>query len=291
MQKYPEQIADVTDASLSGERVLVTGSTSGIGREAAKAFSRLGAEHVIIHGRNVSRGKEVVEELSGDGEFVRADFSSFEDIEAVEEAVNGELDILVNNAGGYFTDTGTTEGVSFTMAVNHFAPFKLTKTVFDVLTSSDRGVVVNVASSAHKGPRLDFEAVQNADWGGFRAYQQSKLANILFTRELARRTSSVDTYAVHPGAIPGSGFARNMPGPTKFLAEAEIVDRLSAVAPYFKTVYDGAGMIMYGALGADEHGKYYAGFEKTRPSKAARNDEDASKLWEMSEDVTDTTFL
>ena len=285
MSELPEEIAGVADVDCTGRQALVTGSTSGIGRAAALALGRLGAD-VIVHGRDEAAGAAVVDELArlgADGTFVAADFASTEavrELAATVRAETDELDVLVNNAGGLFRDAALTDiGVEYTFHVNHLSPYLLTAGLLDHLADDAR--VVTTASGAHKGASLNLERVQDPDpYTGFRAYGHSKLANVLFAAELARRLEAagrgVTSNSVHPGAIPGSGFSRFLPGPLPALFQ-----RLE-VLPGVTSVADGAAELLFVALSdrtADVSGRYFAGRTPRRPSSAARDRDAARRLW------------
>jgi NAD(P)-dependent dehydrogenase (short-subunit alcohol dehydrogenase family) len=293
MSRSPERIADVSDVDCTGKRALVTGSTSGIGREAALALGRLGA-NVVVHGRDRDAGAEVVAELEAvgaDATFVQADFADVEAVRdlaaTVREATDG-LDLLVNNAGGYFRNTGLTDvGVEYTFHVNHLSPYLLTADLLDHLREGAR--VVTTASGAHSGASLTLEEVRGADrYDGFSAYGHSKLANVLFAAELARRLDAagrdVTSNSIHPGAIPGSGFGRFLPGPL-----AGLFKRLDVV-PGVTSVADGAAELLNVAVSPDTaavSGRYFTGQEPTTPSAAARDEAAASRLWTESAALLD----
>ena len=222
MSDRPEHVAGMSEVDCTGLQALVTGSTSGIGRAAALALGRLGAD-VVIHGRDPDAGAAVVEELSRSGvdaTFVAADFADVDAVRDLASAVRAEtggLDLLVNNAGGLFRNGAVTDaGIEYTFHVNHLSPYLLTAELLGHLREGAR--VVTTASAAHTGASLDLDRVRGADRHSvFRAYSHSKLANVLFAAELARRLDAVGREAtsnsVHPGAIPGSGFSRFLPGP------------------------------------------------------------------------------
>lgn len=291
MSDRPEAIAGVDDVDCTGTRALVTGSTSGIGRAAALALGRLGAD-VIVHGRDAEAGESVAAELSataGTGEFVQADFASVADVRDLAETVRAEtdgLDLLVNNAGGLFRDGELTAiGVDYTFHVNHLSPYLLTAELLDHLASDAR--VVTTASAAHRGASLDLDRVTTPDGGGG-AYAHSKLANVLFASELARRLDAagraVTSNSVHPGSIPASGFTRFLPGPLSRVAGA-----LSAV-PGVDSVADGAAELLVPAVSprtADVSGRYFGGLEPTAPSSAARDRDAARRLWRRSAALLD----
>lgn len=293
MGDSPEVIAGVDDVDCTGKQVLVTGSTSGIGRAAALAFGRLGAD-VIVHGRDTTAGEAVVDELDAIGataEFVAADFADFAAVRSLAAAVRertDELDILVNNAGGLFRDGRLTDaGIEYTFHVNHLAPFLLTTELLAHLAEGAR--IVTTASAAHRGASLDLDRVETVDsYSGTWAYSHSKLANILFTAELGYRLDTSDravtANCIHPGAIPGSGFFRFLPGPLSQLAA--VLD----VVPGVTSVADGAAELLFVALSprvADVSGRYFAGQSTGTPSTAARDADAARRLWAYSAETFD----
>ena len=284
----PEEIAGVADVDCTGTRALVTGSTSGIGREAALALGRLGAD-VVVHGRDVDAGETLVEELSAlgvDSRFVRADFTdvgAVRDLASTVRAVTDGLDVLINNAGGLFREGRlTAAGVEYTFHVNHLAPYLLTADLLEHLRPGAR--VVTTASAAHRGTRLDLDRVTRiGDHSGTWAYGHSKLANVLFAVELARRLDlagrEVTSNAVHPGAIPGSGFARFLPGPLPRFVRA--FDGIPGVA----SVADGAAELLFLAVSprtAGVSGRYFRNRRPASPGEGARDPDAAKRLWERS---------
>lgn len=293
MSETPEAIAGVADVDCTGDVALVTGSTSGIGRAAAVALGRLGAA-VIVHGRDPDAGAAVVEELASvgaDGTFLQADFADVDAVHGLAETVRAEtdgVDVLVNNAGGLFRDGRLTDlGVEYTFHVNHLAPFLLTTSLLDHLTDGAR--VVTTASAAHRGTSLALDRVTSVTThSGTWAYGHSKLANVLFGSELARRLEAADrdvtSISLHPGAIPGSGFSRFLPGPLPELI------RLFDAIPGVTSVADGAAAILFVALSprtADLNGRYFTGQEPGLPADAARDEDAARRLWTYSADVLD----
>lgn len=297
--KIPERLAGVADVDLSGQTVLVTGSTSGIGRYAALSFGRLGAE-VLVHGRDQAAGQEVLTDLEAtaatDSEFFAADFASLDSVKefagAVENSVD-ELDILVNNAGGYFPNGGVTDdGIGYTFGVNHLAPFLLTAELLPAVNRA-AGRIVTTASEAHRGASMDFDAIRQPDGtSGFTEYARSKLANILFTRELDRRLcedeSNVRANCLHPGAIPGSGFTRNLPTPIAGFFKLMEVFPDAISSRFINTPAEGAATVVY--LGAspsvqEAGGQYFADCSKQTPSNAALDDKTARRLWTESEEM------
>lgn len=293
MNTPPEGRAGVADVDCTGTRALVTGSTSGIGRAAAVALGRLGAT-VIVHGRDRDAGAAVVDELDDVGAeatFVEADFADPDAVRGLAAAVRDEtdgLDLLLNNAGGFFREGRLTDlGVERTFHVNHLSPFLLTAELLDHLREGAR--VVTTASAAHRGAELDLDRTRSVDrFSGTWAYSHSKLANVLFAAELARRLSAADravtSNSLHPGAIPGSGFSRFLPGPIPDLV------RLFDSVPGVTSVADGAAALLF--LGVSPRtvgvsGRYFSGRDPATPSDAARSPDAARRLWERSAALLD----
>jgi NAD(P)-dependent dehydrogenase (short-subunit alcohol dehydrogenase family) len=289
--RQPEVIADMEDVDMSGTQVLVTGSTNGIGRHAALAMGRLGAD-VIVHGRDQERGAETVdalEDVGSDAQFVSADFASVDDVadmvEEVQDAVD-ELDVLCNNAGGLLEDRDTTElGVGQTFHINHLSPYQLTAGLLDTLADDAR--VVTTSSIGHRVATLNLDNILEMDATGtvspWAAYCRSKLANLRFSNELARRLdaagSDVTSNALHPGIIPGSEFSRSLP------SFAQRFGDLISEFPLADKPEDGAATILYLA-GSDEvadvSGKYFANCRERRPDPNARDEDAQRALWTKS---------
>lgn len=191
--------------------VLVTGATGGIGLETARVLA--GMNHtVLIHGRDPQRGQAAVDLVrrqgTGEVSFFQADFASLAQVRRLAAEVAAavpRLDILVNNAGcANFTRSVTAEGYETTFAVNHLAPFLLTCLLLDRIRASAPARIVNVASRAHRGQALDFDDLMSSRrYKVMQVYGRSKLANILFTRALARRLqgSGVTVNSLHPGVV------------------------------------------------------------------------------------------
>jgi hypothetical protein len=291
MDHPPERRADVADADLTGTTALVTGSTSGIGRAAARSLARLGAD-VVVHGRDAEAGDALADDLSSlgsDARFVEADFADVDAVRGLAETVRREtdrLDLLVNNAGGLFREGRLTDvGVEYTFHVNHLAPYLLTAELLDHLAPGAR--VVTTASEAHRGVTLDLDGVTAVDrYSGWRAYQRSKLANVQFAFELARRLATSDrevtSNALHPGAIPGSGFSRFLPTPIP--QTMSLLDGLPGVT----SVKDGAAAIVYLAVSdrlAGVSGRYFSKQRETTPSRAARDGDARRRLWTRSAEL------
>ncbi len=277
---------------MDGKICLVTGATSGIGLAAASALAALGAEVAVV-GRNPAKTGRVVAKIRRESGNARvasflADFSDLEQVRRLAAAVHerfDRLDVLVNNAGAFFLRREMTPyGVEKTFLVNHLAPFLLTNLVLDMLRTAPAGRVINVASSMHRLGTLDWDDLAFAHgYGGMKAYGRSKLANLLFTRELARREAGtpLTVNAMHPGRVATGiwkvGFAP--------------IDRLAqwAVAPFALTPEQGADTILYLATSpevAGVSGKYFIERKPVMPSEAARDDALARRLGEVSEMLT-----
>ena len=204
-------IEQINSGPMAGRTVLVTGATGGIGKATALGLAALGA-HLAITGRDRARTEDAAREIraAGGGQvdvFV-ADLSSQSEVRRLADEVLQRLpriDVLVNNVGGYWnTRHVTADGLEHTFALNHLAPFLLTNLLLDRLKQSAPARVVTVASHAHAMGRIDFDDLQGErSYSGARAYNQSKLANVLFTYELARRLrgTSVTANALHPGVV------------------------------------------------------------------------------------------
>lgn len=291
--EFPERQAGVSTVDLSGQTVLVTGSTSGIGRVAAVALGRMGAQ-VLVHGRDRERGEAVVSAISdtaGTARLFRANFADPEAVTALATEIRDEIgtvDVLCNNAGGFFRDRDPTSlGVDPAFHSNHLAHFQLTTALLDTLPPDGR--IVTTASVAHRAGTLDIDRL--FDLSGLSpvgAYCRSKLANIQFTRELAKRLRRTDrgvtANAFHPGIVPGSGFGRALPEPVSALFD------LFSVAPTAETVEDGAATLVYLATApavADTTGAYFARCREIRPARPARDADAARALWEHSVDLLD----
>ena len=290
MRMRPEDGASVRHRDLTGQTVLVTGATGGVGREVALALGRLGAD-VYVHGRDPDRGAAVasdLRDLGSDAEFLPADFADLDAVAGLADAVRehtDELDALVNNAGAHFDEGWLTDaGVEATFHVNHLAPFALTTALRDHLANDGR--VVTVASEVHRRADLDLDDLGSVDdYDGFAAYSRSKLANVLFTRELSRRLDGPEAVCCHPGFVPDSGLWRN-----SSLAVRAVM-RLFSLLPrpltFGKVDTAASAAVTPTFLAAVEdvaHGAYYRDCEPVEPAEQARDDGLAAELWAWSEE-------
>ncbi len=269
---------------------IVTGANSGIGRETALALAKKGA-HIVMVCRNQKRGEEAKKEIitiSGNDsvELMLCDLASQKSIRKFAKAFlekHDRLDVLVNNAGVMMWErTLTTDGIETTFAVNHLGSFLLTNLLLEMLKKSAPSRIVNVASKAQK--EIDFEDLQNERGYSMRtAYGRSKLANILFTYELARRLegTSVTANCLHPGVVNTNLFKHAIPYPLSY--------GLKVVEHFFKKPKDGAKTSIY--LASSKYvecisGKYFIG---TAPAKSHRQSYDieaCKRLWNESERLT-----
>ena len=204
--------------NMNGRICLVTGGTNGIGKATAHALAQMGATVVIV-GRNAPKTARLVEEIraaSGNKnvDFLLADLSSQREVRSLADEFESKypyLHVLLNNAGGFFIQRQlSVEGIETTFALNHLASFLLTNLLLDTIKASAPARIINVSSGAHTSGKIDFDNLQGEQSYGPRAYDNSKLANILFTRELSRRLegSRVTANALHPGFV-ATGFAKN----------------------------------------------------------------------------------
>jgi NAD(P)-dependent dehydrogenase (short-subunit alcohol dehydrogenase family) len=288
--------AGVENEDLSGQTVLVTGATDGIGRETALALGRLGA-HVLVHGRNPEKGEELLDALDethADGaDRYLADFATQEAVHDLSGEIVGEydrLDCLVNNAGGLFTDGRLTDdGIEQTFAVNHLAPFSLTTDLYPLLENAG-GRVVIVSSDAHRGASMKFERLRTVEsYSGWAAYSRSKLANVLFTYELANRSEAITANCLHPGAVPGSEFGRDLPAPIRAgLSLLEAVPT-SFSGPFVESVVEGAQTPVYLAASPEvtnTTGEYFENCEWARSSSASHDERTQRRLWNVSVELS-----
>jgi NAD(P)-dependent dehydrogenase (short-subunit alcohol dehydrogenase family) len=277
-------------ADMNGKIVLVTGATSGIGKVTARALAQMGA-HVVIVGRNAERTRQTAEELkaatgSQKIDFMLADLSSMAAVRKLAEeflAKYDRLNVLVNNAGAVNMSRETTvDGYELTFATNHLAYFLLANMLLPALEKGAPARVVNVASEAHRGKRIDFEDLMaTRGYSIFQQYGRSKLANILFTRELSRRVAGkgITVNSLHPGVIASNFFAK--PGLWGVLGK---IGGLFMIGNE-----EGAQTSIYLASSPDVEGvtgQYFAKSRAKHPSRAAQDDEAARKLWEVSEELT-----
>ncbi len=277
---------------MDGRVCVITGATSGIGRAAASELAALGARLVIV-ARDPGRGTAARDEIAGETgnrevALEVADLASqrhVRDLAVRLLASLPEIHVLVNNAGLTLSNRRLTEdGLEETFAVNHLAPFLLTNLLLDRLRASAPARVVTVASAAHRGAAIPFDDLNGErGFSGWLAYSWTKLANILFTVELARRLdgSGVTATCLHPGVV-ATGFARE--GPLLIREFQRFLGRLLLLDPK-----RGADTLVWLASSpelAGASGGYYAKRRLVTPSPAARDAAAARRLWLFSERLT-----
>jgi NAD(P)-dependent dehydrogenase (short-subunit alcohol dehydrogenase family) len=273
---------------------VITGGTDGIGKAAAYALAVRGAR-LLVHGRDPDKGARAVAELkarSGNPaiELVHADFDSLAEVRRLAAAIlerTPRIDVLVNNAGCIFVKrTLSQDGFEKTFAVNHLAPFLLTNLLLDALQSAAPSRIVTTASRAHENAKIAFDDLQmTRKYSPMRAYGASKLANVLFTRALAKRLqgTAVTATCLHPGLVRTS-FGRNRENDVAALWRAIF----GLVMRFARTPEKGAETVIYLAASAEVEGAsggYYVDCRLTPPSAAAQDDDAAERLWRVSEQL------
>ena len=243
--------------------VLVTGASSGIGRATALDLARMGA-HVAIVGRDRQRTEAAARDI--------------------RDASSVAVDVLINNVGGYWnTRHVTADGLERTFAVNHLAPFLLTNLLLGRLKQSAPARVVTVSSNAHRTGRIEFDDLQGErSYSGSRAYDQSKLANVLFAYELAKRLrgTGVTSNALHPGVVRTSFGADDPAGVQRFV--------VPLLRPLMKSPARGAATSIHLATAPELEGvtgAFFANGRRTRSSKASYDESDAARLWRVSAEL------
>lgn len=284
----------IPSGPLADKTVLVTGGSGGIGRATALGLATMGAR-LAITGRDRERTEAAAREIraAGGGQvdvFV-ADMSSQSEVRRLADEVLGSLpriDVLVNNVGGYWdTRHLTADGLERTFALNHLAPFLLTNLLLDRLNQSAPARVVTVSSGGHSMGRIDFDDLGGErSYSGMRAYSQSKLANILFTYELARRLGAggVTANALHPGMVR-TGFGAEDSGSLQRLFTP-------LMRPFMKTPAHGAATSIYLASSKEIDGVtgcYFAGCKRKGSSKRSYDEATAARLWQVSADLVGLT--
>ena len=279
-------VAPIAEAQVSTPRpgqevALVTGSTSGLGHELALRLGSMGM-HVIVHGRNRERGMEVVEAIESEGvgsaRFYRADLASFEQVREFAEAVLRDydrLDVLINNAGIASTPNGralSEDGNELIFQVNHLSHFLLTRMLLPRLLESAPARIVNVSSGAQRAIDFDDVMLENGFSGG-RAYAQSKLAQVLFTFDLAEE-------------LEGTGVIVNTLHPATYM-DTPMVTRGGGTPR--TTVDEGADAVMQLVTSPDiGSGGYFVGLRASRANAQAYDEEARARLWSLSEELTGT---
>jgi NAD(P)-dependent dehydrogenase (short-subunit alcohol dehydrogenase family) len=277
---------------MQGKSCVVTGATSGLGLVTAQVLAREGAALIII-ARHAERGAAAVSRIRQETgntavELMVADLSVQAQIRQLADEIQhrfARLDVLINNAGALFARRQLSpDGLEMTFALNHLAYFLLTNLLLDSLRAAGSARVVNVSSEAHRRARLDFADLQGQlRYSGWRAYARSKLANILFTYELARRLAGtgIVTNALHPGLV-ATNFGRNNRGIPAALFR--IIVQLMAISPE-----EGARTIIYLASSSAVEGvtgEYFVRQRAVRSSQVSYDRAAAERLWQVSAELT-----
>ncbi|MCB8966722.1 MAG: SDR family oxidoreductase [Ardenticatenaceae bacterium] len=276
---------------MQGKICMVTGANAGIGKETALALARMGATVVMV-ARNAERGAAALADVrhqSGNGQvtLLLADLSSQASIRQLVTDFHAKYDrlhVLVNNAGAIFMQRQeTVDGLEMTFALNHLNYFLLTNLLLDTLKASAPARIVNVSSGAHYGGQIAFDDLQlRQNYRVFAAYSMSKLANVMFTYELARRLAGTGVTAncLHPGFV-GSNFAKN----NGLLARLTMV----LMRPFALSPEKGAETSIYLASSAavdGVSGKYFTRKKPQKSSSASYDEAAAQRLWAVSAELT-----
>src|SRR6202167_2595981 len=279
---------------MTGRDVIVTGANSGIGRAAASAFAGAGA-HVVLAVRDTDKGRAAAAGMPGETEVRQLDLASLASVREFATGYSGEIDLLINNAGVMAPPLGrTAEGFELQFGTNHLGHFALTNLLLEQVT----GRVVNVASGAHRIGSIDFDDLnwERKSYSAWRAYGQSKLANLLFTAELQRRLEAAGSPVLATAAHPRHS-ATNL----QFHSGRRALDLLSIVGNRLIAQDEDAGALptLYAAV-ADVPAASFAGPDglmemRGKPklvgrSKAARDTHTAERLWDASEELTGVRF-
>ncbi|HVN54057.1 MAG TPA: SDR family oxidoreductase [Anaerolineaceae bacterium] len=276
-------------ASMQDKLVLISGATRGIGAETALELAQMGAQ-VIVTGRDPARLDSIVGQIHANGgqaDGFTADLSLLKEVNRLADEILARyprLDVLINNAGALFLRRQvSSEGIEMTWALNHLSPFLLTHRLLDLVKASRSGRVITVSSDAHYRGTIHFDDLEGKrGYTGMRAYSQSKLANVLFAYELARRLEGerVTSNALHPGFV-ASHFARN----NGWLVDAAMhLVHLAAIP-----IREGAQTSVYLASSAEVEGvtgKYFERKKAVQSNPESCNLAVAARLWEISLEMT-----
>ena len=279
------------NGGMGGKTVLITGGTSGIGKATAVAVAAMGADVVVV-GRNPERGEAAVEEIRAQShgeavELILADLSVQSEVRRLADEFqerHDRLDVLANNAGLVQSKrTETEDGIETTLAINHLAPFLLTNLLLERLEESAPSRVITVSSEAQRWGNMDFEDIQSTrKYRGFPVYGMTKLANIMFTYELAERLkgTGVTANCLHPGPV-STNFGKNNGGPMALFF------RLGK--PFMRSPEQGADTLIWLAVSPDVEGvsgKYFSDRKEIEAKEIAYDEGARRRLWEVSEDLT-----
>ncbi len=281
---------------LQGKSALITGASQGIGYETALGLARMGAK-TIICGRDEERTKKAainIKEISKNENisYLIADFASFKQIKNLAQQARKQLtslDILVNNAGGMTKERKVTEdGFEMCWGLNHLSYFLLTDELLPLLRLSKGARIINVASSAHKRGIIDFDDLQSEKkYKMWKAYGQSKLANIMFSYSLARHLSNINisVNCLHPGVV-ATGFVKNI---SPFYQRID-----SLLRPFFISAKEGAKTPIFLASSSEVEnisGKYFYKLKQIKSSPLSYDIEIQQRLWEISKQQTGAEYI
>jgi NAD(P)-dependent dehydrogenase (short-subunit alcohol dehydrogenase family) len=279
------------NGGMGGKTALITGGTSGIGKATAVALAAMGADVVVV-GRNRERGEVALGEIKSQShsesvELMLADLSVQDEVRGLAGAFlerYDRLDVLANNAGLVQSKrTETADRIETTLAVNHLAPFLLTNLLLDRLKQSAPSRVITVSSEAQRWGDMDFDDLQSTQkYRGFPVYGMTKLANIMFTYELAERLKGtfVTANCLHPGAV-GTNFGKNNGGPMTLF--------FRAAKPFMRSPEQGADTLIWLASSPDVEGvsgTYFSDRKEIEAKKIVHDPATRRRLWEISEDLT-----
>jgi NAD(P)-dependent dehydrogenase (short-subunit alcohol dehydrogenase family) len=276
-----------------GKRIIVTGANSGIGKVAAAELARAGAT-VILACRDTAKGDAAAAEMTGDVEIGVLDLADLDSVRAFADGIDGPVDVLINNAGVMAPPLKRTkQGFELQLGTNHLGHFALTGLLLDRLLAADDPRVVNVSSGAHRIGRMNFEDLQSErKYHRWVAYGQSKLANLLFTFELQRRLGDrLEAVAAHPGYA-----STNLQFHTESIQDKLmwLGNKLLAQSPEagaWPTLYAATQDIPGGSfVGPDGLGEQRGHPHLVGCSERARDEDDAARLWEISEQLTGVTY-
>ncbi len=264
------------------KKIAITGATSGIGFETAKALLEKGHELIFLV-RSPAKAVDLLDKFPNSDkiQIVKCDLADLKTVQnAAEEllASNTHLDVLINNAGGTFEKRiCSKDGLELHLAINHIGHFFLVKELWALLEKS-KTKIINVSSEAHKAGKINFHDLNlEKDYSTIRAYGNAKLYNVLFTKSLVQK--GFESYALHPGVID-SGFGDNLSGPFKVMWKLG--------KPFMKTTREGASTSIYLALNdisKDLNGSYFKDKKPVRSSSDSNNSAIQDKLWKASEEI------
>ncbi|MDP5171611.1 MAG: SDR family oxidoreductase [Bacteroidia bacterium] len=276
--------------------IVLTGATAGIGRATAKALAPTAGKLVLV-ARNEQKLKALIAELAREADpnnldYVVADLSEAASIEQAVAEIRSRydhIDLLVNNAGGFFSDRmETSAGYEYTFALDHLGYYHFTTRLLDLIEAAPKARIVSVSSAAHTMGKMNWDDLMlTKEYGGMKAYGQAKLANILFTKELAERLKdkNITVNCLHPGVV-ATNFMDNMPAWIKPLAGFAKI--------FMKSPDKGAETSVYLATSSEVEGitgEYFADKKVAKVSPAAKDRADAQKLWQISEELVEKALV